>query len=180
MCLKKLRKSMKGMIRLFKTTYSLLKVFDLLVKIQGRKKLQKMVHLIGMTGYNLPFKYHYHHYGPYSAQLQDEISFMVQQGFLKEYKENEAYVYEITQRGREFREKLEENNNFEIDKDLLSLLNSESSQFLEMVSTYAFLLDSGYDAKDAKLKASELKPHLKYLINDAEKFYLKINYHAEN
>lgn len=160
---------------MFKSAYYLLELLNSLGVIEGRKKLQKMIHLIEASGVNLPFKYEYHFYGPYSAQLQEEINVLVNQGFLEEYKKNETYIYEITQRGKDFKNKLEESYSFSFDFDekLLASLNKKSSQFLEMVSTYAFLLDSGYNTEGAKLKAIELKPHLKHLIDDAIDFFDK-------
>lgn len=159
---------------MFKSTYYLLKIFDQVNRINGRKKLQKLVYLIEASGTHLPFSYQYHHYGPYSSQLQQEISFMVQQDFLTELKEDEAYIYEITRRGREFMDRIEEDYNFDIDGDLVSALNEENSQLLEMVSTYAFLLQSGYNSQSAKNKAIELKPHLAYLVDKS------IGYFNEN
>jgi len=162
-----------GEVNMFKSAYYLLEILNSLGVIEGRKKLQKMIHLIETSGVNLPFKYEYHFYGPYSAQLQEEVNFLVNQGFLEEFKENETYIYRITQRGKEFKNKLEESYSFSFDFDekLLTSLNEKSSQFLEMVSTYAFLLDSGYDTKSAKLKAIELKPHLKHIVNDAINYF---------
>ncbi|GAB6173361.1 hypothetical protein JCM15765_28390 [Paradesulfitobacterium aromaticivorans] len=43
--------------------------------------------------------------------------------------------------------------------------------FLEMLSTYIFLLESGYQPNEAKGKAVELKPHLGNLIDESIKFY---------
>lgn len=163
---------------MFKSTYYLLEILNSSGMIIGRKKLQKMIHLIEISGVNLPFRYEYHFYGPYSAQLQEEVSFLVNQEFLEEYKENETYIYKITQRGKDFKNKLEESYNvsFKSNVELLNSLNNKSSQFLEIVSTYAFLIDSGYKNEDAKSKAIELKPHLKHLIDDAiEYFHQEIN-----
>lgn len=158
---------------MFKTAYSLLCVFDRVTSIYGRKKVQKMVHLLEISGTDLPFKYEYHFYGPYSAEVQEEIGFLVQEGFLNEVKRDGAYEYIITDRGRIFKTTLENDGGYNIDinEQLLNSMATESSQFLEMVSTYAFLVDSGYDLISAQKKALELKPHLERFTDKAVNYY---------
>lgn len=158
---------------MFKAAYSLLSIFDSVNSVYGRKKVQKMVHLLEVSGTELPFKYEYHFYGPYSAEVQEEIGFLVQQGLLDEIKHDGAYEYVITEKGRAFKATLEDDGGYHvpIDKRLLNSMTNESSQFLEMVSTYAFLIDSGYDAPAAKEKALELKPHLERFVDKAVNYY---------
>ncbi|CCO07623.1 YwgA family protein [Desulforamulus hydrothermalis] len=160
---------------MFDAAFKLLNLFSQVGEIHGRKKLQKMVHLLKKGGVAFPFKYEYHHYGPYSAQLQSEINSLVYNGFLAEKKENDTYVYSLTDQGRRFKEKLAEclHYQFEIKKTLVNLLAEKNSQFLEMVSTFAFLIDAGYDAAAAKEKCLELKPHLQKHIDEAIAFYEK-------
>ncbi|EHQ89194.1 hypothetical protein DesyoDRAFT_2102 [Desulfosporosinus youngiae DSM 17734] len=156
---------------MFDSAYLLLKLFNQADLIHGRKKLQKMVHLLSIAGSNFPFKYQYHHYGPYSAELQQEIDFMVSYGMLDEIRSSYGYTYQITDRGKEFMNQLNCQYKENINQDLVASLNLQSSQFLEMVSTYAFLLDSNYDSEGAKKKALELKPHLAGCIDEAMKYY---------
>jgi uncharacterized protein YwgA len=158
---------------MFDAAYSLLSVFGEVNKVYGRKKVQKMIHLLESAGTNMPFKYEYHFYGPYSAELQEEINVLVQQGFLTETKNDDAYVYSITEKGRGFKETLEADGGYSIklNTELLNSMDKEHSQFLEMTSTYAFLLDSGYGHKEAKLKALELKPHLERYVDNAISYY---------
>jgi len=139
--------------------------------IKGRKKLQKIIFLLENKGMEAPYKYSYHFYGPYSAQLQDEVEFLVQQNFLEEINQGGTYLYKITDHGKEFKKQIDDNYGVSIDKDLLLKLNNENSQFLEMLSTYVFLLESGYDEDTAKDKAIELKPHLRDFLDEAVKFY---------
>jgi uncharacterized protein len=158
---------------MFQSAYSLLSLFDSVEKINGRKKLQKMIHLFEVSGLDLPFKYEYHHFGPFSAELQEEINFLVNQGMLNESKEDAAYVYNITEKGKEFKEKLKSEENYTVSfkGELLEAFVKENSQFLEIVSTYAYLLDTGYEEEYAKEKAMELKPHLSKYIDSAIDFY---------
>ena len=131
-------------------------------EIKGRKKLQKIVYLLEHKGMDAPYRYSYHRYGPYSAQLQEEIEFLVQHDFIEEVTKNGTYEYKITDEGERFRKQIGQKN-VSINNELLAKLNEESSQFLEMLSTYIFLLDSGYEQNAARIKAAELKPHLKDL-----------------
>lgn len=158
---------------MFESTYCLLSILGSVERVKGRKKLQKTLHLLESSGADVPFKYEYHFFGPYSAELQEEVNFSVQQGFIEETKIDETYVYTITEKGRKFKERLDASGDyqFNLDDELLNSLSHESSQFLEMVSTYAFLIESGYKPEEAKIKAVELKEHLKNCINEAVEFY---------
>ncbi len=158
---------------MFEAPYSVLSVFEAVNQVYGRKKIQKMIHLLEASGAALPFKYEYHFYGPYSAELQETINFLVSLEFLTENKDDDAYVYEITERGKAFKQTLESHDQAEVNlnPELLSALSGEKSQFLEMVSTYAFLMDSNYTPEEARLKAHELKPHLAGLLERAIAFY---------
>lgn len=87
---------------MFQTTYPLLAFFDHVAVVHGRKKLQKMIHLLKSAGNEFPFKFRYHHYGPYSSQLQSEMNRLVSEGFIVEKLEDGTYTYEITESGRKF------------------------------------------------------------------------------
>jgi hypothetical protein len=157
---------------MFEAAGGVLSIFEVVGKVHGRKKFQKMVYLLKVAGSRMPFNYEYHYYGPYSAELQAELSDLDQQGFLHETTDDETYVYEITDKGRKFKEVLDRNGmTVDVDRELVQSMAQQSSQFLEMVSTYAFLVDAGYEPGAAKNKAIELKPHLKDLVNQAIAYY---------
>lgn len=148
---------------MFQTTYQLLTFFDSVEKIRGRKKLQKIIHLLKRSGTEFPFIYRYHHYGPYSSHLQAEMDQLVTQGYLNVKFKNGAYEYTITDHGQNFKSILETDGGltFSLDKSLLLRLAEQDTQFLEMFSTYVFLIESGNSEEQAKEKAVQLKPHLK-------------------
>ena len=156
---------------MFKGAFYILEIMEKLSTIEGRKKLQKMVYLLESSENEIPFKYSYHHYGPYSAQLQEEVDFLVGQFFLQEIRQNGKYIYKITDRGREFKKELEGINDISLSDELLYRLNSKNSQFLEVVSTYAFLIEAGYEKSNAREKTLELKPHLGTTIDEAIDFF---------
>jgi hypothetical protein len=67
------------------------------------KRLQKLV-FISKEKYDLPFNYSFalHFFGPYSSELQEDISFLVDIGFLKEKSlknEMKPCAYELTDEG---------------------------------------------------------------------------------
>lgn len=157
---------------MFEAAQSLLSVFCEVGTVYGRKKIQKMIHLLEASGTRMPFKYEYHYYGPYSSELQAEINDLVQQDFLSETKGDDAYIYKITDKGRQFKEMLDQSGKtIEIDFELVRDMVQKSSPFLEMVSTYAFLIDAGLEPDKAKHKALELKPHLEHLADKAISYY---------
>jgi hypothetical protein len=157
---------------MFEAAGSVLSIFSAVGKVHGRKKVQKMVHLLKLAGARMPFKYEYHHYGPYSAELQMELSSLDREGYLHESIVDETYVYEMTDKGREFKEQLDRLGfTVSIDKELIETMARQSSQFLEMVSTYAYLVDAGYKPDEARDKALKLKDHLKDFLDDAISFY---------
>src|SRR5699024_8869158 len=146
---------------MFDSTYRMLKMFAVAGRIRGRKKLQKMVYLLSTAGTPFHYKYQYYHFGPYSAELQTEIGDLVDQQLLTETNEDQAYVYELTEQGRLYLERLQKQAKYEdqLDPQLIHLLTEQSSPFLEIVSTYAFLLRSGDQPAEARRKAAELKKH---------------------
>lgn len=162
---------------MFESMYRLLSFFDSIESIRGRKKLQKMIYLLKNTGAEFPFKYRYHHYGPYSAQLQEEVNDLVEKGFIEETNEDNTYSYQLTDEGRSFKKQIQQqiqhqndDNLFEF-QEIMTLLSQEDSQFLEVASTYAFLLESGDTPFQAKQKTAELKPLLVDHLDRAIQFY---------
>jgi len=72
--------------------------------IYGRKRLQKLVFIL-KEKYHIPFEYNFvlHYFGPYSSELQEDISFLVDIGFIKEIEPTLSmgpYIYELTDEGR--------------------------------------------------------------------------------
>lgn len=158
-------------------TRILLQLFEHVQKIYGRKKLQKMVHLLQYSGSDFNMKYSYYHYGPYSSELQRELEELVDNKYILEEKVGEGYEYSLTNEGRIFLNLIRKNigkRDSNLSKDKIDILNQQCSQFLEVLSTYVFLIDNGYTNYEAYEKTKELKPHLidRYL-EDVKDFYKK-------
>lgn len=160
---------------MFQNTYQLLTFINSAEEIRGRKRLQKMIHLLKSAGTEFSFKYRYHHYGPYSSQLQSEMDELVKQGFVSEKQVSGAYQYSITDRGQTFKTLLETDGDysFAINETVFNELVEKDTQFLEMFSTYVFLRESGDTEEQAKEKAAQLKTHLKDLLDESIEAYEK-------
>lgn len=139
--------------------------------IKGRKKFQKIVHLLEHKGMEPLYRFKYYHYGPYSSDLQLEIDLLVRRKLVAEDIENGAYTYKITETGREFKAQVAGFNEVSFDKGLLAKLNEKDASFLELLSTYAYLLDFGDSEEKARDKALELKPRLEGYMGEVQCFY---------
>lgn len=153
--------------------YALISLFKTVSKITGRKRLQKTVYLLQQAGVPYVEKFSYHHYGPYSSELQARINMLVDHGLLSETYDSKAYTYKITEEGSLFIEKYEEafNNVFDLPRNTVNQLMGTNTSVLEMASTYAYLLEMGYQREKALTKASELKPYLVNVLDDAQVLY---------
>ncbi|NMB40895.1 MAG: hypothetical protein GX996_03055 [Firmicutes bacterium] len=157
--------------------YALISLFAFVTKIIGRKKLQKMVYLLQQAGVPYNLKFRYHHYGPYSAELQAEIDRLIGHQLLTETYDGVAYTYEITEQGRSFLQKYKEviGHFFDLPIPAVEKLMETDTSVLEMASTYAYLLEMGYQQQDAINKTEELKPLLKNHLEEAENLLHSIN-----
>lgn len=159
---------------MFQSTFQLLTLVDEAQKIRGRKKLQKVIHLLKSSGMDLPFKYRYHHYGPFSSQLQAEMDQLVRQQYINENFINGAYEYTIAEKGEQFIQMLVDDGlfSFPLDKNLLANLVNKDTRFLEAFSTYVFLLEKGETKTEAMANLHRLKSHLSEWFDDVEEAYV--------
>jgi hypothetical protein len=140
--------------------------------INGRKKFQKMVHILKAKGVDFQESFDFHYYGPYSVDLQLEIDEMTSQGLLNEQKYNSTFIYEVNSG----------DDDIDVSDDTLSsraglirYLNDQAPQVLELVSTFYYLKDHGYQDMDKIVKKAEmLKTHLKSRIQEARDVFCAI------
>ena len=141
----------------------LLQLLQVLGQIGGRKKLQKIVHILQERGVPFPEHFEYSYYGMYSQRLRSEVERLESEKLVKESQivggmnvsyslektdELEALVLEIGQ-GKEPEW-----------AETARHLNSLSPQELEGVSTILFLKDCGFAGDALKERLLGLKPHL--------------------
>lgn len=149
--------------------YALIRLFDVAPTISGRKRFQKVVYLLQQIGIPYTEKFRYHHFGPYSSELQAEMDNLVNYELIDESYTGETYVYKITDKGKKFSEQYNtlNNRNFELPEQLVRQIIDTDTPVLELASTYAYLLEMGYKREEAVVKAIELKPHLQNRLDEA-------------
>ncbi len=159
--------------------YRLLSLLNNTGVIKGRKKLQKMFHIVQSLGYDFDLKYSYHNYGPYSAQLQWEIDNFVDEQIVEEKREGNYYAYATLDLGKEITRKIKDKGLDEswpdVPPELISIVQDQDAQFLELVSTMIYLKKLGFKDSALYQKAKELKPHLIKHYGDAEKFMQELS-----
>jgi uncharacterized protein len=134
----------------------ILAVVETAGKVEGRKRLQKMVHLLQVAGVNVPAEFRIHHYGPFSDELASVAGSMVLEGELEEEAEpvgpydTYQYLYSAPSSGRS-------RINSEM-KALIQTLDRYSTVELEVASTIAFFEEQGHDRQEAIEQTKSIKP----------------------
>jgi len=142
-------------------------------EIEGRKKLQKIVHILREAGYKSEFghQFGYLHYGPYSRELRNELDALTEDDAL--IHENQrvkgsytAFVYSATEQLGELLRDLK------LDAEpswagVARELNGRESQDLEALSTAIYLQRLGYSGEALRTRFEKLKPSLKDRITNA-------------
>lgn len=106
-------------------------------KVIGRTKLQKTTFLMGVAGLlDAPFEFEYHHYGPYSEELTQDVRASQLFGNLKESHEYTAFgtPFSVFTLGEEALETVDP-----IASEFVAITNSAESIVLELAATAAFL-----------------------------------------
>lgn len=127
-------------------------------QVVGRKRLQKQIHLLAVSGERVPAQFRIHHYGPFSSEISDAIEALIKSGEVGE-KEEPTGVYFSTQIVYENVE--HQVSDFEPSKNfvrVLDLLNKFSTMELEIASTIAHFKDSGSNHDQAIKAVVEMKP----------------------
>jgi len=145
------------------------KLVDVCKTIEGRKKLQKIVHILQESGFRseFPQEFGYLHYGPYSSELREDLDQLTSTRweFLEEKSVSSPGGYptfrcSMTDHASECLENAGINDN-PAWKSLAVELNKKSAQELEAISTVIFLQKHGYKDKALKSQFNSLKPALK-------------------
>lgn len=148
-------------------TFELLRLFAECEKIEGRKKLQKLVHLLKEAGYPFEYRYGYHFHGPFSVELKAEIDSLVSQELVIESKTGDPvgdfiqYDYSASRTLLDWLSKRSPKAAAPPWKDLALLLNQRSAQALEATSTIVYLARAGYETDKLASQFGKLKPHLR-------------------
>jgi len=132
--------------------------------VSGRKKLQKLVHILQELGYPFSEQFDYSHYGMYSRELRSELTSLVEENLVTEREGtnqygNSSFTFEATpQLGPLLTE-------IGLDPQpawarAATKLDSYPAQALEGISTILFLRRCGLQGDQLKQRLLSLKPHL--------------------
>ena len=148
---------MQGMLQL-------LRLINTLERIEGRKKLQKIVHILKTCGYeeNFPQHFGYLQYGPFSSEVAAEIDQLVSGNLVNESGQGqpyEAYVYEPGESTPKLLTELQQDLT-PAWASLAKMLNAKDTALLESISTILYIKGNGFSGEALKKRFSELKPTL--------------------
>lgn len=135
--------------------------------IEGRKKLQKMVHILQSHGAPFRESFELSLFGAFSGELHAEVDCLVRDKLIEETeppKAGKGWTYRASQRLSELFSQL----SIPLEADWLDLaveLNKRSAQDLEGVSTVIYLKDRGWNGKALREQFHILKPHISKFYN---------------
>jgi len=136
----------------------------LLERVDGRKKFQKLVHILQELGYPFHERFEYSYYGMYSPQLRGEVDSLAADKLIRERENinqfgNPAFTFEKTEQ----LDVLMDEVGVEKEPDWSTAakkLNTLSPQMLEGISTILYLRRCGLEGEPLKQRLLSLKPHL--------------------
>ena len=144
-------------------TIELMKLISTCNQVDGRKKLQKVVHILRSLGYPFEYRYSFHYHGPFSVELKSEIDKLVESGLVSEKEEPAGnytkYVYSTTEAARQILQSVD----YSAEAPWTQLshhLSHKSAQELEALSTILYLRELGYSDDKLKAEFGKLKPQL--------------------
>ncbi len=147
--------------------------------VDGRKRLQKLVHLLGAANHT-EFKHRFilHYYGPFSRQLAAQLDFLGAAGLVEEESpadETATFRYRVAgedavERVKDMRCGAEEPPRW---AGLAQALNCQNTDFLEAVSTLVYLHSHRATGDDLDSKFEQAKPQLTGLLSAARTFARK-------
>lgn len=131
--------------------------------IEGRVKLQKIVHILQQVGHPFKEEFGYLHHGPYSSELKREINQLVNWSLVTEQeiqiKDYTQFSYSADDKLDELLADLDAHDEPEWAK-LAKELNGKTSRDLEGISTIMFLRRRGFAGERLQQRFAKLKPNL--------------------
>lgn len=145
-----------------------LQLLNAVSPVEGRKKMQKTVHILQELG--APFQQHFEYsfYGMYSAQLKAELDALEKDGLVTESQqsgESQPFIIAMQPKGTELLNQI----GFTDDPPWINLakeLNKHTAQVLEGISTILFLRRVEHDDVAVRNRLLSLKPHLESHLNE--------------
>lgn len=132
--------------------------------VSGRKKFQKLVHILQELGHPFSEQFEYSHYGMYSRELRSELTSLVTEKLVSEREgQNQfghpSFTFEVTPKLDPLLDEIGLDKEPTWAKAALKL-DSYSPQALEGISTILFLRRCGLEGDQLKQRLLSLKPHL--------------------
>jgi len=156
---------------------------------QGRTKVQKILYLGNLCGWNTIHDYRYYNYGPYSDSVATELDNFRKNGWVEErpFETNDgklSYSYSLTRQGQKVADslaaKMDDPNLIKRTMSLVKELHNLSSDDLELMATLVFLHRSESGITNDKLidRVLELKPRFErnQIIKDMKVFNILKNF----
>jgi len=147
-------------------------------KIEGRKRLQKIVHLLKSKGFHeFDQDFSLHYYGPFSRQLAAQIDFLCQIELIIEAKDEDgdSYTYEpvrVEVEGEELLalDTLDDDQSEPSWSSVAQSLNEKDTTFLEALSTVVYLCKIRREGKRLQNEFRRIKPNLFSRFQEVESY----------
>lgn len=167
----------------FDKTIALAQVIDSLKGVNGRKRLQKIAHLLKSAGFQ-EFGYDFvlYYYGPFSRELAADLDFLCKAEFVRESppvnsQTDNTYRYELNAAKAGLVRKVASGGSTEAKcrprwSALAAALNQQKTPFLEAVSTVVYLRNIGLKGNRLRAAFSRAKPRLGQHFTAAQQYAL--------
>lgn len=145
---------------------------SVLGEVKGRKRLQKLVHLLRAKGHtDFQQRFILHYFGPFSRELAAQLDFLCSAEFVKEEmpkNKNSSYTYSARSENVDAIQSGDEPRpTWEADA---KRLNKEPTDILEATSTLVYLHARGAHGDTLKRQFLETKPQLRNKFENAKSF----------
>lgn len=124
-------------------------------KVEGRKKLQKLIYLAKKKGFAIDHDFRYHYHGVFSADVEHDIRLARAFGLIEETGDPETRQ-DVSLHSPDLVKERSENPGLK----LVHALRGEEARTLEVLSTIVYLKSVGFEEKRLNLKVEELKGHI--------------------
>lgn len=132
--------------------------------LQGRIKVQKILYLSNLCGWNCIKDYRYYNFGPYSDAVTTDLETFKTNGWVMEQPYGAGHSYSLTDRGQRIADslaaKMDNPKLIRMTRELVESLNNYSSDDLEIMATLVFINRSerSLSKPDLISRVVELKP----------------------
>lgn len=152
-------------------TMGLVQLVSELGVVEGRKKLQKIVHLLKEKGHaEFDHKFILHYFGPFSRELAALLDFLCRAEVVEEEDCNGSYKYRLGNAKQPRALQAQLSTGSRRWRRSASALNKLPTPLLEAASTLVFLHRRGCRGPKLAARFREVKPELKRLYPEAMKF----------